>query len=219
MQVQNTAVSSKDQPLASQNKEIKTAKPAIAGKKDVSAEKAAESPPQKTSEQTSTYLKVLSRLENMIKKDELPDKAVESFTKAVTTRLKEADDQEKKVLLGTVEAKALKIKNVDDIPKMIEDGLEDDGQMAKVFALLKQPQFVELMNGEDNQSSQTYGPNGKSAVSDKADKNQAATPPGSKVAGNEGEGIKNQAMQAIKAVQAAKAGGSPAGSKQAITEA
>ncbi len=217
MQVHNTAVSSKDQALVSQNKEIKSGKPTLVGEKNASPEKATESSQQKTTEQTSAYLKVLSRLENMIKQDELPDKAIESFTKAITTRLEEASDQEKKLLLNSTEAKALEIKNVKDIPEMIEAGLEDQDSVEKIFALLKQPQFVELMNGEEKQAPQTYGPDGKPATPDKAD-NSASAQVMSKGAPKEGEINSKQAMQMLKAMQAAKTATSSE-TKQSITAA
>ena len=78
------------------------------------------------------YLKVLSRLENMIQKDELPEKALDGFMKAVKARLEEASAQDKKMVLSTPEAKALEIMKVEEFAEKIEDGLEDADTAPKV---------------------------------------------------------------------------------------
>ena len=207
MQVNNRAVSTKDPSVALQNQAVKSGKPATAEQKNATTDKIAESSQQKSTEQTSTYLKVLSRLENMIQKDELPDMALESFTKAVTSRLEEASAQDKKVVLNSEEAKALEIENTDDIPELIEEGLEDEDQAEKIFALLKQPKFVELMNGKENQDPQTYNANGKSAPEKTAPGNATATPTKPPTASKPEVGANaQQAIQTLKALQSGKTG-------------
>ncbi len=161
MQVQNTVVSTKDQANASHNKEVKTGKVDQAEQQKKSIEKVAASTEQKTAEQTSMYLKVLSRLENMIKKEELPEKALEGFTKAIAVRLEEAKESDRKLIAGLAEAKAFEVKTASEIPEKIQEGLEDKETATKVFALLKHPKFVELMEKKNEQSSKTYGPDGK----------------------------------------------------------
>lgn len=112
----------------------------------------------------SGYLKVLSRLENMHQKGELPEGAVENFLKAVTKRLEEGSEADKKSMVQTPEAKALEIKDVGEVVEKLEKGFEDKANSGKVFALLKQSTFVEMMNGKETKGNQTYGANGQPAA-------------------------------------------------------
>lgn len=164
MQIQQTAIPPKEQSSAFQNKGVNTETAVKSGPK-MASETATESSSQK-GEQTM-YLKVLSRLENMIQKGELPEKALEGFLKAVNARLKEASAQDKKVVLSTPEAKALEIMKFEDFSEKIQAGLEEQESSSKTLALLKQPKFVEIMNGQENPSSAVYGPNGKTASAQK----------------------------------------------------
>ena len=162
MQVQSAAIPKMDQPLTSQRKEVNSAKTEQAQNKATTPKQVSDAKEQMETEKTSVYLKVLSRLENMHKNDELPEMALENFMKAVNQRLEETSDSDKKILINSQEAKDLSIKKFEDIKEKITEGLDTDEDAIKVFALLKQPHFVKLMEGEDNQPSKTYGPDGQS---------------------------------------------------------
>ncbi|MBF0288492.1 MAG: hypothetical protein HQM14_11805 [SAR324 cluster bacterium] len=218
MQVQNTVVSTKDQAAASLNKEVKTGKSVQAEQNKNGPEKAASLTDQKAEEQTSAYLKVLSRLENLINKDELPEKALEGFTKALAVRLEEAKEDDRKLIAGLPEAKAFEIKTANEIPGKIQESLEDKDTAAKAFALLKNPKFVELMEKKEDQSSSTYGPDGKTQGTVTKD-NKADSSKGMATNQKAETAVNNkQALAAIKAAQNSSSS-APGSAKKAIAAA
>jgi len=80
MQVQNQPVPTMEKNAVSQQKDIKSGK---MGKQETQTKDTAKTEqstePKSPAENTSVYLKVLSRLENMLKTEEVPEKAVEGF--------------------------------------------------------------------------------------------------------------------------------------------
>ena len=162
-----------------------------------SLEKSAGLASPKDSQEQSTYLKVVSRLEHMLQKEALPEKALKGFLKAVNARLESATAHDKKMVLNTPEAKALEIVKVAEFVEKIEEGLEAQENVPKVLALLKQPKFIEMMNGQSQASAPVYGPDGKAAASHKKS-------PEAKIPHPETSGVgtdPKQALAALKSMQ------------------
>ena len=162
MQVQNAAISSTmDKSSTPLNKEMKSGHAEKAGQKMATAEKAAPSPEKMSAENTSAYLKVVSRLENLLKSEEVPEGALKGFTRAIKSRMEQASEKDQKTIVDSPAAKDLGIEKATDLAEKIESGLKDKEQTGKVLALLKHPPFVQLMEGKDTTATATYGPNGK----------------------------------------------------------
>jgi len=105
---------------------------------------------KKATDQTPVYLKVLSRMENMLSLGEVPTIAVEGFNRAIKNRTAEMSDQEKTSLLKLPAAKVMGLENLEDLPDQIAEGMKDVKGSKKVLNLLKQPQFVKLMSNQGN---------------------------------------------------------------------
>ena len=68
------------------------------------------------------------------------------------------NDHEKALLLRIPEVKSLNVKNAEELIDRIEDKLTDGQASLKLFELLRQPQFVELI--DPSRKVQTYGNKG-----------------------------------------------------------
>lgn len=159
MQVQSNPVQvSSEKPIISQKKEARPDKNSSAGEKNPAVINNGIKPAEKKGEEnTNIYLKVISRLENRLTKNKLSDQALESFTKAVKTRLDELNEQEKNLISNLPETKALEIKELDKLPDIIQEGLKDKEKAANVMKLLKHQKFAEIM-GHKPKQAQTYSP-------------------------------------------------------------
>jgi hypothetical protein len=95
----------------------------------------------------SAYLKIVSRLENMnARQDSLPEPAIQGFIQGIEKQVSQMNDHEKALLLRIPEVKALNAKNVEELIEKIEDNLLDEQASVALFELLRQPQFVELID-------------------------------------------------------------------------
>lgn len=112
-----------------------------------------------TSNQTSEYLKILTRMEAMITEDGLPDVLVEGFGKAVTKELKPLDDRALSALKQLPEVKRLNLDPnesfVDQLVETIKKGLKEVDKRGEVLQLLRHQEFAKLMKGA-NRSAGTY---------------------------------------------------------------
>ena len=90
------------------------------------------------------------------------------------------NDHEKALLLRIPEVKSLNVKNAEELIDRIEDKLTDGQASLKLFELLRQPQFVELI--DPSRKVQTYGNKGGvqtslvSSPSSTSPQTQPATP-------------------------------------------
>ena len=108
---------------------------------------------------TSKYLKVLTRIEGLLNKDALPEVAIKGFVGAVKKQLNQLSLSEKQGLMKLPEIKALDLKNLEEIPEKIEETLADTDSAKDLLKLLKNPRFASLMNSEDKEpSTGTYKP-------------------------------------------------------------
>ncbi len=112
---------------------------------------------QKSSQlkEMSAYLKIVSRLENLnARQDSLPEAAIQGFIQGLEKQVAQMNDHEKALLLRIPEVKSLNVKNAEEMLDKIEDKLTDGQAGLKLFELLRQPQFVELI--DPSRKVQTY---------------------------------------------------------------
>ena len=84
--------------------------------------------------ETSQYLKVLSRVENLLIQDKLPDAAIEGFAGAVKNQIDAMTEEDRQMLMKLPELKMLELDDLDDIPEMIKNDIRNEDKNA---ALLK----------------------------------------------------------------------------------
>ena len=106
--------------------------------------------------ETSQYLKVLSRIENLLIQEKLPDAAIEGFVVAVKKQLEAMSEAESQMLLKLAEAVELELKNVDELPELIKNKIRDQSKTPALLKLLRQPKFADLMRTDTKPAAQTY---------------------------------------------------------------
>ena len=112
---------------------------------------------QKSSQlqEMSAYLKIVSRMENLnARQDSLPEAAIQGFIQGLEKQVAQMNDHEKALLLRIPEVKSLNVKNTEELLNKIEDKLTDGKAGLKLFELLRQPQFVDLI--DPSRKVQTY---------------------------------------------------------------
>ena len=132
----------------------------------------------------SAYLKIVSRLENLnARQDNLHEPAIQGFIQGLEKQVAQMNDHEKALLLRIPEVKSLNVKNAEELIDRIEDKLTDGQASLKLFELLRQPQFVELI--DPSRKVQTYGnkgavqPSAPSSAPVTSQQTQPPTPEGS----------------------------------------
>ena len=112
---------------------------------------------QITKDSTSKYLKVLSRIENLVKNDSLPETALESFIKALEKKFEELSDNQKNTIFNLPESKQINITNLETLKEKIKVNLKSKEKSTEILNLLKKTEFVELMiNENDVKENITY---------------------------------------------------------------
>ena len=106
--------------------------------------------------ETSQYLKVLSRIENLLIQEKLPDAAIEGFVGAVKKQLEAMSEADSQMLLKLPEAVELELKNVDELPELIKNEIRDQSKTPALLKLLRQPKFADLMRTDSKPVPQTY---------------------------------------------------------------
>ena len=105
------------------------------------------------SDKTSKYLKVLSRIENLLTQDALPEAAVKGFVGAVKKQLESLNELEIKEILELPEAKKLELDDIEDLPDSIGEMLLEREDIPELLNLLKQPRFATMMLSKDARNS------------------------------------------------------------------
>lgn len=160
MQVQHSGASTVD-PSALKNSKNAKAEKSVASPSpnkisDPSGNESSVDGVSSTDNKASAYLKVVSRLENMIKKDEISEAVVKNFSKAIETRLSELDPKDSQKIMNLPETKALNVTSTEQLIDTVKDGLLDKEKSRAVLDFLKRPEFSELMSGKPKQ--ETYAP-------------------------------------------------------------
>ena len=155
MQVKQSVVSGNGEQKASKNSKVE--KVAVAKTGAINA--LGGTPKSAQLQDMSAYLKIVSRLENLnARQDNLPEPAIQGFIQGLEKQVAQMNDHEKALLLRIPEVKSLNVKNAEELIDRIEDKLTDGQASLKLFELLRQPQFVELI--DPSRKVQTYGNKG-----------------------------------------------------------
>ena len=177
MQVKQSVVSGNGEQKASKNSKVES----VAVPKTVAINALGGTPKSAQLQDMSAYLKIVSRLENLnARQDNLPEPAIQGFIQGLEKQVAQMNDHEKALLLRIPEVKSLNVKNAEELIDRIEDKLTDGQASLKLFELLRQPQFVELI--DPSRKVQTYGNKGGvqtslvSSPSSTSPQTQPATP-------------------------------------------
>ena len=155
MQVKQSVVSGNGEQKASKNSKVEN----VSAPKTVALNTLGEIPKSAQLQEMSAYLKIISRLENLnARQDSLPEPAIQGFIQGLEKQVAQMNDHEKALLLRIPEVKSLNVKNAEELIDKIEDKLTDGQASLKFFELLRQPQFVELI--DPSRKVQTYGNKG-----------------------------------------------------------
>ena len=106
--------------------------------------------------ETSQYLKVLSRVENLLIQNKLPDAAIEGFAGAVKNQIDAMSEENKQMLMKLPELKILELNDLDDIPDMIKNDIKNEEKSVALLKLLRVPEFADLMKTENKTDPKTY---------------------------------------------------------------
>ena len=106
--------------------------------------------------ETSQYLKVLSRVENLLIQDKLPEAAIEGFAGAVKNQIDAMTEADRQMLMKIPEVETLELKDLDDIPEMIKNDIRNEDKNTALLKFLRVPEFADLMRAENKPVSKTY---------------------------------------------------------------
>ena len=106
--------------------------------------------------ETSQYLKVLSRIENLIIQEKLPDAAIDGFIGAVKKQLDELSEKEIQMLMKMPAISQLGIQSLDELTDIIKNDIRDLSKNSVLLGLLRDPKFADLMQSKSNPSAKTY---------------------------------------------------------------
>ena len=152
MQVKQSVVSGNGEQKASNNSKVES----VAVPKTGEINALGGTPKSAQLQDMSAYLKIVSRLENLnARQDNLPEPAIQGFIQGLEKQVDQMNDHEKALLLRIPEVNSLNVKNAEELIERIEDKLTDGQASLKLFELLRQPQFVELI--DPSHKVQTYG--------------------------------------------------------------
>ena len=106
--------------------------------------------------ETSQYLKVLSRVENLLIQNKLPDAAIEGFAGAVKKQIDAMTEADRQMLMKLPELKMLELDNLDDIPEMIKNNFRNEDKNTDLMKFLRLPEFANLMRTDNKPEPKTY---------------------------------------------------------------
>ena len=109
--------------------------------------------------ETSQYLKVLSRVENLLIQDKLPDAAIEGFAGAVKNQIDAMTEEDRQMLMKLPELKMMELDDLDDIPEMIKNNIRNEDKNMPLLKFLRVPEFADLMRTDNKPALKTYTAN------------------------------------------------------------
>ena len=109
--------------------------------------------------ETSQYLKVLSRVENLLIQDKLPDAAIEGFAGAVKNQIDAMTEEDRQMLMKLPELKMLELDDLDDIAEMIKNDIRNEDKNTALLKFLRVPEFADLMRTDKKPAPKTYTAN------------------------------------------------------------
>ena len=109
-----------------------------------------------TQNETSQYLKVLSRVENLLIQDKLPDAAIEGFAGAVKNQIDAMSEEDRQMLMKLPELKVLELDDLNDLPEMIKNEIRNEDKNVALLKFLRVPKFADLMRAGNKPVPKTY---------------------------------------------------------------
>ena len=106
--------------------------------------------------ETSQYLKVLSRVENLLIQNKLPDAAIEGFAGAIKKQIDAMTEADRQMLMKLPELNMLELDDLDDIPEMIKNDIRNEDKNTVLLKFLRVPEFADLMRTENKPAPKTY---------------------------------------------------------------
>ena len=106
--------------------------------------------------ETSQYLKVLSRVENLLIQNKLPDAAIEGFAGAIKKQIDAMTEADRQMLMKLPELKMLELDDIDDIPEMIKNDIRNEDKNTVLLKFLRVPEFADLMRTDNKPAPKTY---------------------------------------------------------------
>ena len=106
--------------------------------------------------ETSQYLKVLSRVENLLIQDKLPEAAIEGFAGAVKNQIEAMSEEDRQMLMKLPELKVLELDDLNDLPEMIKNEIRNEDKNVELLKFLRAPEFADLMRTDKKPTPKTY---------------------------------------------------------------
>ena len=106
--------------------------------------------------ETSQYLKVLSRVENLLIQNKLPDAAIEGFAGAIKKQIDAMTEADRQMLMKLTELKILELDDLDDVPEMIKNDIRNEDKNTALLKFLRIPEFADLMRTDNKPAPKTY---------------------------------------------------------------
>ena len=103
------------------------------------------------------YLKMISRLENKVKKDEMADKDMKKVVTSLEDKIKSLNEQQKQKLRNLKFFKKQGIDNIKTLKKTIENMFKDEVEQKTLFDFLKSREFITVLLNEEDKTN-TYSP-------------------------------------------------------------
>ena len=127
------------------------------------------------------YLKMLSRFENKLKKDEIEEKELDKIFDNLSERIGTLNTTRKKRLMDSQFFKKNDIINLKTMKDSLTELFQDDKKRVDGFDFLRSPEFISLIHNQTD-ASQTYSPTSVKAKSMEATQTEPAvkaetTPP------------------------------------------
>ena len=118
------------------------------------------------------YLKMISRFENKLKKDEIEEKELDKIFDNLSERIGSLNTTRKKRLMDSQFFKKNNIINLNTMKDSLTELFQDDKKRIDGFDFLRRPEFISLIHNQTD-ASQTYSPASVKAKS--LETNQAET--------------------------------------------
>ena len=106
--------------------------------------------------ETSQYLKVLSRVENLLIQDKLPEAAIEGFAGAVKNQIEAMSEEDRQMLMKLPELEILELDDLNDLPEMIKNEIRNEDKNVTLLKFLRVPEFADLMRTDKKPTPKTY---------------------------------------------------------------
>ena len=119
--------------------------------------------------ETSQYLKVLSRIESLLVQEKLPDAALDGFVGAIKKHIDEMGKDDIQILLNLPEVAKIELENIENLPEMIKNNIRNDEKSPALLRFLRSPKFAALMQSEIKTPSETYTAQATKDLSSKKD--------------------------------------------------